>query len=233
MGDYKLDEPVWDLISEEGKDLVKKLLTYDSTRRLSAYEALRHPWLSKFIDLIDATEVTTKALLNLKGFKAEQKMQQAAITFIVQNLASHEEFNELQIAFKDLDQDMDGKLTHQEITAGYKKYLPETTDEEITRILEIADADGSGEIDYWEWVVSTIDKTKLLSEAKMRAAFSLFDKDGGGTITPDEIKETLGIKGKKIDDNIWDEIVKEVDDDGNAEISYIEFKEMMEKLITK
>ena len=98
------------------------------------------------------------------------------------------------------------------------KYCPEFSEEEITRILEIADADGSGEIDYSEWVVATIDKNKLLSDKNMRAAFSLFDKDGGGTISPEEIKEVLGISGKNIDEKIWDEIVLEVDDDGNQEI---------------
>lgn len=173
------------------------------------------------------------ALRNLGGFQAEQKLQQAAITFIVNHLASKDEINELQIAFKSLDTNRDNALSHDEIKAGYRKYLPEYSEEEINRILEIADADGSGEIDYSEWIVATIDKTKLLSDKNMKAAFGLFDKDGGGTISPDEIKEVLGFGGKHIDDGVWDEIVKEVDDDGNGEIAFEEFKIMMEKLINR
>lgn len=72
---------------------------------------------------------------------------------------------------------------------GINKYFTNITDEEIDRILEIADADGSGEIDYSEWVVATIDKNKLLSDNKMRQAFKLFDKDGGGSISPEEVKK--------------------------------------------
>lgn len=153
---------------------------YDPTARIAANEALKHPWFSKYIEVKEAVEVTTRALINMRTFKAEQKMQQAAITFIVRSLASHEEFYELEVAFKNLDTNMDGRLSFEELTNGYRKYVPGVKDEEINRIVEIVDADGSGEIDYWEFVVATIDKSKLLTEEKMKAAFTLFDKDGGG-----------------------------------------------------
>lgn len=209
------------------------MLIYDPSERISAVEALEHPWFKKYIIYKDATKASTTALQNLRTFKAEQKLQQAAITFIVSQLASSDEINELQLAFKDLDKNMDAKLSLDEIKEGYKKYMPEITEEEIDKILEIADADGSGEIDYSEWVVATIDKTKLLSDNKMKQAFSLFDKDGGGTISPEEIKNVLGISGKKFDEKIWNDIVLEIDEDGSGEIDYQEFKIMMEKLINK
>lgn len=34
-------------MSDEAKDLVKKLLTYDSEKRISALEALNHSWIKK------------------------------------------------------------------------------------------------------------------------------------------------------------------------------------------
>lgn len=37
---------IWDNISDEAKDLVKKMLTHDQNDRLTAREALQHPWLS-------------------------------------------------------------------------------------------------------------------------------------------------------------------------------------------
>ena len=44
--DYCFDDPVWHLISDEAKSLVRKLLVVDPDIRLTAAEALRHPWLS-------------------------------------------------------------------------------------------------------------------------------------------------------------------------------------------
>jgi calcium-dependent protein kinase len=40
-------------------------------------------------------------------------------------------------------------------------------EEEVDKIMKIADADGSGEIDYSEFVVATMDKRKLLSNEKL------------------------------------------------------------------
>jgi len=47
---------------------------------------------------------------------------------------------------------------------------------EVDKIMKIADTDGSGEIDYSEWIVATINKKKLLGNEKLEAAFNLFDK---------------------------------------------------------
>ena len=71
-------------------------------------------------------------------------------------------------------------------------------EEEVDRILRLADSDGSGEIDYSEWIVATMDKRKLLTEEKLQQAFSMFDRDGGGSISSNEVKEVLGV-GKNID----------------------------------
>lgn len=47
---------------------------------------------------------------------------------------------------------------------------------EAEKLFAQADADGSGEIDYSEWAVATINKRSVLTEAKLRGAFELFDK---------------------------------------------------------
>mmetsp|Transcript_42022 Transcript_42022/g.99617 ORF Transcript_42022/g.99617 Transcript_42022/m.99617 type:complete len:329 (-) Transcript_42022:90-1076(-) len=44
-GKYDADDPVWDGISDLAKDLVARLLTVDASHRLSAFEALQHPWM--------------------------------------------------------------------------------------------------------------------------------------------------------------------------------------------
>lgn len=101
-----------------------------------------------------------------------------------------------------------------------------SAEEEVERIMRVADTDGSGEIDYSEFVVATINKRKLLSNEKLEAAFNLFDKDGSGSISAVEIKEVLGV-GKNIDEKVWNEIITEVDGNGDGEISFSEFRTMM------
>uniref|UniRef100_A0A383VKX5 Protein kinase domain-containing protein n=1 Tax=Tetradesmus obliquus TaxID=3088 RepID=A0A383VKX5_TETOB len=44
-GNYDADDPIWENISAEAKDVVAKLLTVDAEARLTADEALAHPWV--------------------------------------------------------------------------------------------------------------------------------------------------------------------------------------------
>lgn len=79
--------------------------------------------------------------------------------------------------------------------------------------------------------MAAIDKEKLLSKDKLGAAFRLFDVDGSGAISSDEVKEIL-CQGQNIDDKVWKEIIDEVDIDGNGEIDFNEFSIMMQKLVS-
>jgi len=68
----------------------------------------------------------------------------------------------------------------------------------------------------------------------MRAAFNLFDKDGNGTIEGKEIASILGYNVNVGDeDHIWEDIVKEVDGDGDGKIQYVEFVTMFKLLSEK
>lgn len=42
---YEFLSPYWDTISENAKDLIRKLLVLDPEKRLSAKQILEHPWL--------------------------------------------------------------------------------------------------------------------------------------------------------------------------------------------
>jgi serine/threonine protein kinase len=46
-GKYSINEPEWQDVSLDAKDLVKQLLTYDPVKRPSALEAYNHPWIKK------------------------------------------------------------------------------------------------------------------------------------------------------------------------------------------
>ena len=41
----------------------------------------------------------------------------------------------------------------------------------------------------------------------------------------------LGVKKRLVEDDVWNQLIKEVDTDGNGEISFDEFKTMMTKLV--
>lgn len=60
-------------------------------------------------------------------------------------------------------------------------------------MFDAVDIDGNGSIDYTEFVMATMNERDLVSQQKLKAAFRLFDKDGSGSISQDELKRALGI----------------------------------------
>lgn len=139
-------------------------------------------------------EAVMNSLIALAKYNSQWKLQEAVICFIVGQLASKEDMIEIQKAFRILDTNNDGMLSKYEMTVGYQRIYGDAASDEVEKIFEKVDFDGSGFIDYSEWVVATINKEKLLTDHKLMAAFQLFDRDGGGTISAKEVKDIL-IKG--------------------------------------
>lgn len=46
-GDFDIESGPWSKISDNAKDLIKKMLTVDPSKRLSAKEVLKHKWITK------------------------------------------------------------------------------------------------------------------------------------------------------------------------------------------
>jgi len=49
----------------------------------------------------------------------------------------------------------------------------------------------SGAIDYNEFLLATIDESKILSDKNLREAFEFMDRDKNGNITVEEIKRVI------------------------------------------
>jgi calcium-dependent protein kinase len=83
---------------------------------------------------------------------------------------------ELSKTFKALDKNANGLISKEELIDGYTKMYSNTMskadiEEEAKKLFDTADTDGSGEIDYSEWAVATVNKKNLLSEEKLKSAF--------------------------------------------------------------
>jgi len=67
----------WDDVSDEAKDLISKLLVTDPDKRMTAKEALEHPWITAQDDLLQAKLVG--ASKRLKTYNARMKLRSAMI----------------------------------------------------------------------------------------------------------------------------------------------------------
>jgi calcium-dependent protein kinase len=69
----------------------------------------------------------------------------------------------------------------------------------------------------------------MLSRERLEIAFRAFDTDGSGTITADELRAMLG-KHHDYDEQMWNELIAEVDSNGDGVIDMNEFCDMMMKV---
>lgn len=226
-GFFNINIPELETVTLEAKDLMRKMMTYSQEKRISSQEAYNDPWFDKVIGS-NIGQIDPQFLVNQKKFNTKSKLQQAVYYFIVNNMATREEKNDLIKCFKALDTNGDGKLSKEELINGYEKGGFYCDSEGIEALINNLDSNKSGAIDYTEFVAASIDKKKLLSEQRIESCFKLFDKDNSESISKAELKMMFG-GNQKVDEGVWADLIKEVDINGDGEIDMIEFKEMLQK----
>ncbi|KAH6768015.1 calmodulin-domain protein kinase 9 [Perilla frutescens var. frutescens] len=214
----------WPSISESAKDLVRRMLTQNPKKRITAAEVLEHPWIK------DGREASNKPIDNavlsrMKQFRAMNKLKKLACKVIAENL-SEEEIHGLKAMFTNMDTDRSGTITYEELKAGLARLGSKLTEAEVRQLMDAADVDGNGTIDYIEFITATMHRHRLEREENLYKAFQYFDKDNSGFITRDELETAMQGHGV-VDQATINEIIDEVDSDNDGRINYEEFCDMM------
>jgi len=94
-GKYSHPEEDWSGVSKGAKDIIKKMLTYDFTKRSNCQELLQHEWFKMKSDNDLCLKKSGKVLANLKNFSTEFKLQKAILLYIISCFDLKEEKEEL------------------------------------------------------------------------------------------------------------------------------------------
>ena len=189
-GQFSLEGEEWEGVSEGAKDLIKKMLTVSIKDRVSAQEALSHPWITQGTYIPDSvrSEHATR-LLSLKKFQGEQKLKQALNSFVLERFGPKEDLKRQRELFQALDKDHSGILTKEELIEGLTEHMPrEEAEEEVEKILNSLDTDGSHGVDYKEFLSATEVQAQSISKQNLKSAFDMIDTDHSGKISQSELK---------------------------------------------
>jgi len=193
IGAFDVTEDEWQFISEDAKTLVKSCLVMDPAKRITAEKALHTPWIQK----LDSS-APEKQLLNaadfqkrLRNFQKESHLKKVAMTIVARQM-DDAHMEKMKNTFMALDKNGDGQLSLEEVQDGVKDLgLGEWEAEALAQLLKDADVDGNGSIDYSEFLASTMHRKEMEEESRLWSAFCVFDMDGSGTITVDELEKVL------------------------------------------
>jgi len=139
------------------------MLTYDMNERISASEALKNPWLTKYMRIPISDKELLLALNNLKNFRTQTVLQNAVLSYITSQQLPRTEEAKIRAIFDSFDQDKSGYLTKDEVI-NVLKYLHGDSKKiykEADEIFKNIDFNNSGRIEYNGKI--TIYKDRILS----------------------------------------------------------------------
>ncbi|KAF8409562.1 hypothetical protein HHK36_005640 [Tetracentron sinense] len=216
-GEIDFETAPWPSISSSAKDLVRKMLTHDPKKRITSAQVLDHPWIREDGEASDKP-IDSAVLSRMKQFRAMNKLKKLALKVIAENL-SEEEIKGLKTMFTNIDTDKSGSITYEELKTGLARLGSNLSEAEVQQLMEAADVDGNGTIDYIEFITATMHRHRLERDEHLFKAFQYFDQDKSGFITRDELESAMKEYGMGDEASIK-EIISEVDTDNVSDFLF-------------
>ena len=218
--------------SQECQDLVMKLLDLNTLTRLSAREALDHPWFRKFNGRSLYSNFVSQDVIpiidNLFGYTYQSKFQQLVLAFIVHNIPISSQTKLIHKLFRYFNVKGDCKLTKSELSFGLEEFKSkDEVNKYINDIFLLLDGDNNGYIEYEEFLRACLNKREILTDKNLQYAFDFLDKEKTKNLSAKVIMGAFVVEGNTKLEEIFQNTINEVDDDHDGLINFEEFKELM------
>ncbi len=146
-----------------------------------------------------------------------------AASSVPENTLSEADTEKLWKAFCVFDTDKSGAISGAELGEVLRSLGQNPSAADLRDLIDEVDIHRSGNIDFGEF------KTLMISRqgdrgSRLKLAFGVFDKDGSGRIGAEEMRSVMiqvGLTAAELD-----EMIKEVDEDGDGSIDFAEFSKL-------
>ncbi|GAB5365581.1 hypothetical protein AAMO2058_001070500 [Amorphochlora amoebiformis] len=212
-------------VSSEARDLMARLMEMDTSKRITADEALNHPWFTKSKDL--DTELDGRVLASLKDFRKAGKFKHMLLGALAglndpdSKLLDDQEEKMLMDVLSHLDENRDGYVSVAELQKALNSTMCR---DEILRITKLVDITGDEQISIEELSMVYLDRKISAKEERLWHAFTNLDITGNMKLSIDDIKKALkAVKGVSYTEEEIESAFRQADLDGNGHIDYDEF----------
>jgi len=221
-GEYLIRQKVWDLVPETAQDFVNKLLVVDPDQRVSAEDALHHPWIVNR-EHSRSEPVHDDMLAALCSFSESTLFKRSCLQVAAWSLTS-EQRSKVRDEFLKLDTAGKGTITFSELREVLKEHSShgaEATEEALHTL-----GDTNDEIHYSEFLAAMVSTQIALNDNLLLETFRRFDADGSGFITSENLRAVLG---STFDEEVLSEMLAEADTSHDGKVSLHEFMQYMKK----
>ena len=172
--EYNFKPREFDDVSNNCKDLIRKLLEPKKRKRIKASEALKHPFFTESFNPNKAM-TQNKDLNILKKFidlkKSKSKFHEAIYAYLCNNYISIDEEKKLRAVFRYIDKDEKNQITKKDLKNALSEIDIDLPEEQFNNIFKILDANRNDIIEYQEFLRAVCDKNSLLTENNLKNTF--------------------------------------------------------------
>ncbi|KAI9113432.1 hypothetical protein K1719_015359 [Acacia pycnantha] len=190
---YTTEADVWSIA--EAKDFVKRLLIKDPRKRMTAAQALSHPWIKNYKDVKVPLDILIFKLM--KAYMRSSSLRKAALRALSKTLTADELFY-LKEQFTLLEPNKNGAISLESIKAVLAKNATDAMKESrIPDFLASLNALQYRKMDFDEFCAAALSVHQLEAlgqwEQQARYAYELFEKDGNRAIVIEELASELSL----------------------------------------
>ncbi|KAI0495867.1 hypothetical protein KFK09_022174 [Dendrobium nobile] len=191
--DPSFNEPPWPSLSLEAKDFVKRLLSKDPRRRMTAAQALSHPWIRSYNNV--RVPLDNLIFRLMKVYMRSSSLRKAALRALSKTLTM-DDLVYLKGQFSLLEPNKNGCITLENIRMALLKHATDAMKESrIQDILTSLNALQYRRMDFDEFCAAALSVHQLEGldrwEQHARHAYDLFEKDGNRAIVIEELASEL------------------------------------------
>jgi calcium-dependent protein kinase len=223
-GKYRFKEEKWRGISEHAVNFVKSLMVVDTSVRLTAQQALEHPWMKGEAQMHETAGVDSEVVSSMLAYAQESKFRRACMLAMAWSL-SNEERAKVRQAFMDMDKSHQGTVTLAEFrTVLQENFVLENA--QIEQAFDALDAAHNHEIQYSDFLAAMVSNRIALHDDLLHDAFRRFDTDNSGFISEENLRDVFG---REMTEAELSGMMSEVDANHDGKISYKEFMDYLNK----
>lgn len=160
----------------------------------------------------------------IRKFQSHCKFRKTILSYIAA-FVNDEDIKQEIALFNQIDRDKDGYITKKEFKKANKKFK---LGFDVDAVFKALDMDKNEAINFNEFIAAIMDEKAAKNPKKLLNAFNFFDADHDGVIGKEDFKQRLkNDENISICDTVIEDIMNEIDEDGDGNITYKEFYRCM------